>query len=69
LSPRHEEGVGDLGGGQAAHGAQRQRDGRWRSQRRVAAHEEQHERVVLLAPAPLTERRREQLLGRLLSRH
>ena len=38
----------DLGGRQAADGAQRQRDRGRRRERRVAAHEEQHERVVAL---------------------
>ena len=43
-----EEGAGDLGGRQAADRAQRERDLRRRGQRRVAAQEEQRERVVLV---------------------
>ena len=41
-----EERVGDLGGGQAAEGAQRQRDLRRRVERRVAAGEDQPEPVI-----------------------
>ena len=43
---RHQERGGDLPGGQAADRAQRERDGRARGQRRVAAHEHEDQRVV-----------------------
>ena len=46
----HQERAGDLGRGQAADGAQRQRDGRRARQRRMAAHEQQDQRVVLRRP-------------------
>ena len=42
-----EERRGDLAGREPAHRAQRQRDGRRRSERGVTAHEHEHERVVL----------------------
>ena len=47
---RHQEGAGDLGRGQAADRSQRQRDRRRRGQRRVAAHEQHDQRVVLARP-------------------
>ncbi len=43
----HQEGAGDLGCGEAADGAQRERDGGRRSERGMAAHEEKVEGVVL----------------------
>ena len=43
----HQEGGGDLPGGQPAHRAQRERDGRAGGQRRVAAQVHQDQRVVL----------------------
>ena len=49
---RHQEGPSDLGGGEAANRAERQRDGRSGRERRVAAQEEQQQRVVLLGGRP-----------------
>ena len=43
----HQEGAGDLRGGEAADGAQSERDGGRRSERGMAAHEEKVEGVVL----------------------
>lgn len=45
---RHQEGVGDLTGGEAADRAQGERDGRGRGQVRVRAQEEQEQAVVPL---------------------
>ena len=44
---RHQERAGDLGGGEAADGAQRERDRRVLAERRVRAHEQQDQRVVV----------------------
>ena len=45
---RYQEGARDLGGGESAHGTEGERDGRPGRERRVAAQEEQQQRVVLL---------------------
>ena len=52
----HEKGPGDLAGREAADRAQRERDRGRSRQRRVAAHEEQDQRVVLLQPLPAEAR-------------
>lgn len=57
-----EEGAGDLGGGQAPNGPERERELRSRRERRVAAEEEQDQRVVLFG-ALLVSRRRVHLVG------
>jgi hypothetical protein len=57
----HEEGPRDLGGGQAADRAKGQWDRRPRRQRRVAAHEQQQEGVVVLRHLRRSVDRREAL--------
>ncbi|GAA2773687.1 hypothetical protein GCM10010521_59890 [Streptomyces rameus] len=59
----HEVGAGDLDGGQAAHGPQRQGDPRGRGQLGVAAQEAQREGVVVGGGAVLPRRRYEELVA------
>ena len=61
---RDEERAGDLGGGQAADGPQRQRDLRGRRQRRMAAQEQQRQGVVSAAGRSSSGAGGDQLVGR-----
>jgi hypothetical protein len=65
----HEIRVRDLGRREPADGAQRKRDRGRRRQHRMAAHEEQQQRVVVLAGLGVLGRRRELRVGRLLPQH
>ena len=49
----HQKRVGDLGRRQAADGPQRERDRRRTRERRMTAHEQQDERVVLIRLSPV----------------
>ena len=60
----HEERPGDLRGGEAADRAQGERDRGGRGERRVAAHEEQVERVVALGRPPVLRGQSDLLVGR-----
>ena len=64
----HEERARDLGGGEAADRAQRERDRRRRRERGMAAHEEQHERVVVVDGDLAVGRRDEGPVGPELAR-
>ena len=55
---RHEERVGDLGGREAAHSPQGQRELRGRRENRVAAQEQQRQRIVMLGRPVLVGARR-----------